>query len=432
MRTRSKYKLFLWMVVLSGLAFAAVLGVTSYRAIRADQEFVRMVLEENKIFVGNALRFGHGVMRSMGTGGYENLLEQALQSKFIGYLAVLNAEGGIIAQTDPPPTLDALPKLDQKQLKDGGVVRETEAFLFITYKAEKDAGPNQRRGPMGRRRTLSNAGDWYLVGLDISAFQKHHHNVVVQTVFLGGAALLFGVLILLFFGAVQRYELAHHSIERLNRIKDTLSKFVPETARTMIEANPDQALLDKYIQDASVLFLDIEGFSNLVQTHPVEQINRTVEAYFSIFFDILHRYGGDINETAGDGMMVIFLDSQPLAHARNAVHAALEIQEHTRALPAEKNSNILPIKVNIGISSGEVYLGSTKMRGTEGDRWTFTASGQVTILAARLSDHGHDGRILLGEETARRVNGQFSMVSLGKPSLKNLKDHGEIYQVAHD
>ncbi len=119
------------------------------------------------------------------------------------------------------------------------------------------------------------------MGQDISAFQKHRHNVVVQKVFRGGAALLFRALILLFFGAARRYELAHLSIERLNRIKDTLSKFVPQTARIMIEANPDHALLDKYIRDAPVLFLDIEGFNTLVQTHPAFQGPITMHEFTS-------------------------------------------------------------------------------------------------------------------------------------------------------
>ena len=38
--------------------------------------------------------------------------------------------------------------------------------------------------------------------------------------------------------------------------------------------------------------------------------------------------------------------------------------------------------VNMGVSSGECDVGSTKFRGTTGERWTFTASGPSTNLAA--------------------------------------------------
>jgi class 3 adenylate cyclase len=91
--------------------------------------------------------------------------------------------------------------------------------------------------------------------------------------------------------------------------------------------------------------------------------------------------------------------------------------------------DLFPIKVNTGISSGEVYLGSTKMRGAGGDRWTFTASGEVTILAARLSEFGRGAQILISEETARRNGEGFSMKTLGTVALKNWEHPCKIYQV---
>jgi len=217
--------------------------------------------------------------------------------------------------------------------------------------------------------------------------------------------------------------------ERISKIKSVLAHFVPDTAKSMIEKDPDKALLDKYVQDATVLFLDVEGFTNLVQKHPHEVINRTMESYFSMFFEILQKRGGDINETAGDGMMVIFLDSDPQGHPHKAAQAALDIQRKCSDYAQTNESDLLPIKVNIGISTGEVYLGSTKMRGTERVRWTFTASGPVTILAARLSEYGDGGQILVSEETARRIRQGFSMRSLGMVPLKNMDNPGEIYEV---
>ena len=217
--------------------------------------------------------------------------------------------------------------------------------------------------------------------------------------------------------------------ERISKIKSVLAHFVPSTAKDMIEKDPDWALRDKYIQDATVLFLDVEGFTSLVQKYPHEEINQAIESYFSMFFDIIQRMGGDINETAGDGMMVIFLDPDPNIHPGKAVQAALDIQKKCEEFSETDDSDRISIRVNIGISSGEVYLGSTKMRGAEGDRWTFTASGPVTILAARLSEYGRGGQTLIGEETASRIREGYPLTPMGKVPLKNLDDSGEIYEV---
>jgi adenylate cyclase len=254
---------------------------------------------------------------------------------------------------------------------------------------------------------------------------------------LGGVSTIFFVLLRYF---VRERELAmavldqeHRRVikekERLDKIGRLLSNFVPETARNIIEKDPDRGLLDRYIQDATVLFLDIEGFTILLQEYPMERINRVIESYFSIFFDLIQKNGGDVNEMAGDGMMVIFLDPDPKGHTKNAVLTALEIQERCSAISRDNSSELFPIQVNIGISTGEVYLGSTKMRGAGGDRWTFTASGPVTILAARLSDYAQAGQILMDGETARRIRENFPLTFLGNVKLKNFKDMVEVYQV---
>ncbi len=188
-------------------------------------------------------------------------------------------------------------------------------------------------------------------------------------------------------------------------------------------------MLDKYIQDASVLFLDIEGFTLLLEQYSDERVSRVIETYFSEFMDLIWKNGGDVNETAGDGMMVIFQDSDPVRHAKNAVQAALEINKKCLELSGN-NDDGFDIKINIGIHSGKVYLGSTKMRGSEGEQWTFTASGSVTIMAARLSDYAQNGQILIGEETAKRIEDSFPIHCLERVSLKNIKDPVEVYEIS--
>jgi len=254
---------------------------------------------------------------------------------------------------------------------------------------------------------------------------------------LGGVSTIFFVLLRYFVRereeAMAVLNQEHRRVvqekERLDKIKRVLSNFVPETAKNIIERDPDKGQLDKYIQDATVLFLDIEGFTLLLQEYPVERINHVIESYFSIFFDLIQKNGGDVNEMAGDGMMVIFLHPDPERHTKSAVLAALEIQERCMEISKDKTSELFPIQVNIGISAGEVYLGSTKMRGAGGDRWTFTASGPVTIMASRLSDYARSGQILINSEAARRIGKEFPLTRSGNVQLKNFKDPVEVFQV---
>lgn len=441
MKKKSRPRLYLWLVILASVILAVTLTITSLKIIRGGKNFTKVILEENKIFVVNTVRFGHGVMAHMGSETYDSLIDLALNSKFILFLAILDEEGQVIAQSDPPGGLRLLKTYDVRMLKDGGMLEKTKNIHLISYKAKQELVPTEehtrhhatfmtsKSAMMGKPKDAPKPG-WFLVGMDASSFTRHYRDMLIQTLGTGAVFLLLGILIIVFLGIIQRYELAHLSIEKLQKIKRILAYFVPRTAKSIIEKEPEKkGLLDKYIQDASILFLDIEGFTLLQEKYSQERINRTIEFYFSIFLNLIQKYGGDVNETAGDGMMVIFLDSDPVAHALNAVQTALEIQEKCLKVSAN-NDDGFDIKVNIGIHSGKVYLGSTKMRGSEGERWTFTASGSVTIMAARLAQYASDGQVLIGEETARRVEGRFPMNRLGKVPLKNIKDSGEIYEIS--
>src|SRR5439155_648930 len=75
--------------------------------------------------------------------------------------------------------------------------------------------------------------------------------------------------------------------------------------------------------DVSVLFVDIAGYTRLAGRLDAATVDRLVERYFGAFLDEILKRGGDVNETAGDGLMVIFQDADPRRHARAAVATAM-------------------------------------------------------------------------------------------------------------
>ncbi len=53
-------------------------------------------------------------------------------------------------------------------------------------------------------------------------------------------------------------------------------------------------------------------------------------------------------------------------------------------------------------------------------------------LAARIAGVADGGMVLVGPETARRIEGLFSTKEIGKKELKNVKGEVMIYQVTVD
>ena len=180
----------------------------------------------------------------------------------------------------------------------------------------------------------------------------------------------------------------------------------------------------------SVLFADISEYSRLSATMELERANQLVEVHFGAFLDEILKLGGDVNETAGDGFMVIFQDADPRRHAASAVQAALAILRKTRETNATLEGFAEPITMHIGVNSGRAWVGATKIEGAAGTRWTYTASGPTTNIAARLAALAEGGSIVLSEETRRRVGEEFTLEDLGPQALKNVPEPVRAYRCA--
>lgn len=218
-------------------------------------------------------------------------------------------------------------------------------------------------------------------------------------------------------------------VRLLENIKDQLSKFVPSSVKSLIENNPENPDLEKRTEDLTVLFLDTAGYTRLSERIEQEQVNYLIQTYFSGFLDVIIENEGDINETAGDGLMIIFRNTDPLVHAANAVRAAIGIRKKTSLINEAHRGLYEPLKINMGINSGQASVGSTRFECIAGARWTFTASGPVTNTAARISALAAEGAILTGHETFERVQHAFHLVPVGRQQLKNIRKPVLIYRV---
>ena len=233
--------------------------------------------------------------------------------------------------------------------------------------------------------------------------------------------------------ARRQWEITREKI-RISRTLAGLTPFVPGSVRRMADKNPELLTREKENKQISVLFLDLEGYTGLSATRPEEQVNAVIEKVFSSFVDPIHRCHGEINETSGDGFMIIFKDHDPKTNAMNAVKAAFEIASRCRTvsrslLAEEQLSDLGPLTVNMGISSGTALVGMTRFKGMLDTRMTFTASGSVTNIAARLSDHAAGGDILISQATRELIDGLWPVYDKGKTRLKGIPEPIRIYSL---
>jgi class 3 adenylate cyclase/HAMP domain-containing protein len=219
-------------------------------------------------------------------------------------------------------------------------------------------------------------------------------------------------------------------LELLEQLKGELSKFVPESVKKLLDQNPNAIELEKKNVEVSVLFLDIAGYTKLSEQLEPRRLNQLVQTYFSSFLEIIQHHHGDINETAGDGLMVIF-QSPPEGgdQALNASRAAFAIRQRTGALNEEYGGVFPPIQLHMGINTGEALVGATKIGGAGAQRRTFTATGPVTNQAARYAGSAQGGEIVVGPTTAERIRQHFVLEALGERTFKNVSQPIQVFRL---
>jgi len=218
-------------------------------------------------------------------------------------------------------------------------------------------------------------------------------------------------------------------IEILERVKTNLSKFVPTTVTKLIDQSPTGSISDLEERDLSVLFLDIGGYTGLCERLGHGEVHEIIERHFSAFMNAIYLNNGDVNETAGDGLMVLFLNEDRQANALDAVRTALDIRTRTLQIKEECSMLYRPLDINIGINSGRALVGAAKFESITGSRWTYTARGTLTNVAARISALGSKGSLLMSSSTAERVKHLYAPACRGKFKLKNVSEEVEVFEL---
>ena len=218
-------------------------------------------------------------------------------------------------------------------------------------------------------------------------------------------------------------------VEILESVRDNLSKFVPVTVSKMIEKSPTGSILEQKRQELSILFLDIEGYTRLCEKLGSDEVNSIIEKHFSVFMDAIHTNHGDVNETAGDGLMVLFMDEDRNKNALDAVRAAVAIHKESKRIYSGIDTLYKPLEINMGINTGTALVGAAKFDSYTGSRWTYTARGDPVNLAARIGQLATGGSILISQKTKERVADEYQTKSLGIFKLKNVSREVEIFHL---
>lgn len=159
--------------------------------------------------------------------------------------------------------------------------------------------------------------------------------------------------------------------------------------------------------EASVMFLDLRGFTALSRMLPPDQTVAVLGEYQSRMAPIIRKHGGSIDKYLGDGILASFGATRPSqTYAADALSAVDDLMAEARAWSESRVAQGLPpVNVGAAVASGTVLFGAV---GDE-TRLEYTVIGDAVNLAAKLEKQtkAEKVRALTDAETyalARRQN----------------------------
>lgn len=216
--------------------------------------------------------------------------------------------------------------------------------------------------------------------------------------------------------------------ETLKAIKENniLKMYVDENVLNFMGSHEfESSLTANETIEATVLFVDICGFTSISEKEAPDTVVNLINKYFDVMVKEIIEQGGHIDKFMGDAVMAVFRNEY---HLDQAIEAALALRGKIDMIEEDLPSHIkyLP-KVSIGINTGEVIsgnIGSASLR-----RLDYTVIGDVVNTAQRLQSAAKPSQIVISEDTYQKVKNSFKCVSIGEVILKNKANPMMIYEV---
>lgn len=203
-------------------------------------------------------------------------------------------------------------------------------------------------------------------------------------------------------------------------------KFIPADLvrallRQGVEAKPGGT-----IQELSVMFIDIAGFTGLSERMG-DRIVPLLSRYLDLASEAIVANGGTIDKFIGDAVMAFW--GAPQAQPDHAILCCRAALACVRALNVSGLADDLgrPLQIRIGINSGRMLVGNI---GSE-LRLNYTVIGDAVNVASRLesANKTYGTQILVGERTESLARGAMITREINSIAVYGRKEGLSVYEL---
>lgn len=180
------------------------------------------------------------------------------------------------------------------------------------------------------------------------------------------------------------------------QVEQALSRYVgPEVSRQILD-NLDKVEIGGQPVEASVLFVDIVGFTAKAENMSPEEVAELLNRFYANVSHAATLYNGSVDKYIGDGAMLVFgAPRRDDNHAFHAIACAVYLQHLARAVNERRLAEgRFPVFYRIGVNTGQVLAGSMGSK----EHMQYTVVGDAVNLASRLCTAAGSDQIIITEE----------------------------------
>ena len=215
------------------------------------------------------------------------------------------------------------------------------------------------------------------------------------------------------------------------QIKKQFGSYLSPDLVAKLVKDPSLLRLGGTEQDLTIQFSDVRGFTSISEHYgkDVQGLTKIMNRYMTVMTKVILENEGTLDKYIGDATMSFWnapLDNHK--HAKDSVKAALGMIEAVKEFNDEiAKEGVPPFGLGIGCNTGVVVVGN--MGGEQ--RFDYTCLGDAVNLASRLEGQSKNYGVLivLGPETAARLDGEYFTLELDCIAVKGKKDGVNIFTV---
>ncbi len=212
--------------------------------------------------------------------------------------------------------------------------------------------------------------------------------------------------------------------EEQRTLSEVFGRYVPKTIADALIS--DRGLLEPVEGVATVLFIDVAGFTRLTEASGPRGVVGVLNAFFDAATQAITHHDGVVTQFIGDAIMATFnLPVKDPEHAAKAVLAALDIVD----LAASRSFEGEQLSIRAGVATGPVIAGNVG----GGGRQSYSLYGDTVNLSARLEALNKEhGTVLLIDAATVAQLPDIPLREIGQIAVRGFSEPAAVFTTSEE